>query len=178
LNPFVEDIPDKFARREGNITLVVMGGVDRGGSGCACPENTFLRELLTHIVITEKDWVIVDMEAGVEHMGRATAKSVDVMAIVVEPTPRALKTFHKIRDLASDIGVELIAVVGNKIRGEDDIAFLKDGIDPVLLVGWLPFLDPILERERAGSAGYADLIPESNVEKILKGLHGLVAASA
>ncbi|MHC5037061.1 MAG: ATP-binding protein [Planctomycetota bacterium] len=178
LNPFVEDIPEKFARREENITLVVMGGVERGGGGCACPENAFLRELLAHIVITEEDWVVVDMEAGVEHMGRATAKAVDVMGIVSEPTPRALQTVRKVRELTSDIGVARIGVVGNKVRGKADEDFLREGVSPLPLVGWLPYIDAVRDMERGGNAGYTELVPGSRIEEILKGLQELANAPA
>jgi len=178
LNPFVEDIPEKFAHREGNMTIIVMGGVDRGGSGCACPENAFLREILTHIVISEEDWVVLDMEAGVEHMGRATARTVDVMVIVAEPTPRAMQTVKKVRDLASDIGVTKIGVVGNKVRGEEDVRFIEENASPLPLVGWVPFLDSIREAELRGDGVYSDRIPKENVEGILNGLRNLVGSGA
>jgi CO dehydrogenase maturation factor len=176
LNPFVEDIPEKYAHREGNTTLIVMGSVDHGGSGCACPENAFLREILTHIVITEEDWVVLDMEAGVEHMGRATARTVDVMAIVAEPTPRALQTVEKVRDLASDIGVTKIGVVGNKIRGDQDVSFLEEKVAPLPLLGWVPFLEGVREAELRGEGGFSDLVPLENLEGILDGLRTLAGS--
>ncbi|MHC4600143.1 MAG: ATP-binding protein [Planctomycetota bacterium] len=178
LNPFVEDIPERFAIRDGNVTLVVMGGMDRGGGGCACPENSFLREIVTHIVISEDDWVILDMEAGVEHMGRATARAVDVMAIVAEPTPRAVQTAGKVRELAADIGVGRIGVVGNKIRGEEDLVYLRKAVAPLPLIGWIPHLDGVRDAERAGKAGFSEFVPKARVEEILEGLRGLAAAAA
>ena len=178
LNPFVEDIPERFAIRDGNVTLVVMGGMDRGGGGCACPENSFLREIVTHIVIGEDDWVVLDMEAGVEHMGRATARAVDVMAIVAEPTPRAVQTVKKVRALACDIGVGKIGVVGNKIRGEEDLGYLRENIASLPLIGWVPYLEGIRDAERAGRAGFSELVPAARLEEILEGLRGLASAPA
>jgi CO dehydrogenase maturation factor len=177
LNPFVEDLPDKFALREGNISLVVMGGMDAGGSGCACPENNFLREIVTHIVITGEDWVVMDMEAGVEHMGRATAKAVDVMVIVADPTPRALQTVKQVHGLGKDIGVTNIGVIGNKIRDEEDVTFLEKNIAPVPLVGWVPFLEGAREAERSGKGGFSELIPRERVIEILEGLRGIASVA-
>ncbi len=177
LNPFVQDIPGKYAVKDGSLTLVVMGGVERGGRGCACPENAFLRELLTHIMVTEEEWVIVDMEAGVEHMGRATAHSVDVMVIVAEPTPRAVQTAKKVERLAGDIGVSRMAVVGNKVRGEEDAAWLRDQVAPLPVVGWIPFLEAVSGLERRGERGFFEILPRERVEDILKGVRGLAEGS-
>ena len=173
LNPRVDDIPAKYALRRGNLTLVVMGSVDKGGKGCACPENTFLRELMSHLVIRENEWVVMDMEAGVEHLGRATAKAVDAMVVVAEPTPRAALTAQRIMKLCADIGVRRIGGVGNKVRGEADVEFLKERFAPAPLIGWLPFKDRIGEIERTGSQGTAKGIEEAEVEKILEGIKGL-----
>src|SRR3989338_5282962 len=85
LNPKIDDIPEKFSKRRVGISLIVMGTVDAGGSGCVCPESTFLRELLKHLVLKENEDVVMDMEAGIEHLGRATAQAMDGMVVVVEP---------------------------------------------------------------------------------------------
>ena len=174
LNPFVADIPEKYAVRRGNLTLVVLGAIDRGGSGCACPENAFLRNLMSHIVISESDWVVLDMEAGVEHMGRATAKSVDAMIIVAEPTPKAVQTVLKVRELGKDIGVERIAVVGNKIRVPADLEFLRARVAPLPIAGWLPFLEGAAEIERGGRGGFAELVPGQRIEELVAGIAALV----
>ncbi|MCU0724065.1 MAG: P-loop NTPase, partial [Planctomycetes bacterium] len=130
LNPRVEDIPERFALRRGPLTLVAMGAVEKGGKGCACPENAFLRELLAHLVLGEGEWVVVDMEAGLEHLGRATARAVDAMAVVSEPTPRSVMTAHRAAKLSAEIGVRRIGAVGNKVRGPADLAFLEERLAP------------------------------------------------
>ena len=178
LNPRVEDIPDRFALRRGSLSLVVMGAIERGGSGCACPENTFLRELLSHLVLREGEWVVLDMEAGVEHLGRATARAVDAMAIVAEPTPRAVMTAQRAARLCADIGVRRIGAVGNKVRGPEDVAFLKERLAPLPLIGWIPFLDRVGEIERSGGQGFAEAVPVAEIERIIEGLRELAASPA
>lgn len=178
LNPQVEDIPGKFALRRGPLSLVVMGAIERGGSGCACPENTFLRELLSHLVLREGDWVVLDMEAGVEHLGRATARAVNAMAIVAEPTPRAVLTAQRAARLCADIGVRRIGAVGNKVRGPEDVAFLRERLAPLPLIGWVPFLDRVGEIERQGGQGLAEAVPVEDVDRILDGIRNLAATPA
>jgi CO dehydrogenase maturation factor len=176
LNPRVDDIPGRFALRRGPLTLVVMGAVERGGKGCACAENAFLRDLLSHLLLREGEWVVADMEAGVEHLGRATARAVDVMAVVSEPTPRAALTAQRVAKLSADIGVRRIGVVGNKVRGPDDVAFLEARLAPLPLVGWLPLLDRVADLERSGRQELSEAVPAAEVEKILAGLEGLTEA--
>lgn len=126
LNPAVEDIPERFYRKAGDIKVLMMGRVSKGGSGCKCPENAFLRELLSHLLLDRKETVICDMEAGVEHMGRGTVKGLDALVVVVEPDVRSIKTMTKIESLAEDIQVEKVYVVGNKIRNSEEKDFIKE----------------------------------------------------
>jgi len=105
---------------------MVMGGVKKGGSGCICPESVLLKALVTHIVLARDEVVILDMEAGLEHLGRATAMSVDQLIVVVEPGRRSIETAYQIRKLASDIGVKKLNFVGNKIRTDRDETFLRE----------------------------------------------------
>ena len=116
LNPKVDDIPEKFARQLDGVKLIVMGGVKKGGSGCICPESVLLRTLVTHMVLLRDEVVVMDMEAGIEHLGRATAKGVDRLIVVVEPGRRSIETARHVRQLAGDLGLHQVAVVGNKIR--------------------------------------------------------------
>ncbi|GAI88185.1 unnamed protein product [marine sediment metagenome] len=125
LNPRVDDIPEKYSLSHNGIRLLVMGTVTKGGGGCACPENTFLRELLTHLFTAEKDIVIMDMVAGVEHLGRGTATAMDMLLVVVEPNQRSIETAIRIKKLASDIGISDIRVVANKIRNDEERAFIE-----------------------------------------------------
>ncbi len=120
LNPKVSDLPERLWVEHLGIRLMVMGGVKRGGGGCACPENVLLKNLVAHLLLERKEVVILDMVAGIEHLGRATAKAVDKLLVVVEPSRRSLETTFKIRNLAKDIGLENIGIIGNKLRAEED----------------------------------------------------------
>jgi len=143
MNPKVDDIPDRYCIEHKGIKLLVMGTVSRGGGGCACPENAFLKSLLTHLVIAREEWVLLDMEAGIEHLGRGTALGVDVMLIVVEPSRASLETSHRIEKLAGDIGIKKLAVVGNKIQDEEELQFLKENLGDLPLVGHIEYSSEI-----------------------------------
>ncbi len=139
LNPTVEDIPDKFAKRIGNIKLIVMGTVKQGGSGCMCPESGFLKALLSKLLLEKDESVVMDMEAGVEHLGRATAGFVDKLFIVVEPNISSIDAAKKISSLASDLKIKNISVISNKTRSKSEADFVKEKISPVPFIGSIPF---------------------------------------
>ena len=114
LNPRVDDIIERYgAKGPEGVVLLVMGTIDKGGTGCICPESAFLRSLLRHVLFKD-NVVILDMEAGIEHLGRGTARGVDLMLTVVEPGMRAIETVGRIKKLAADIGIKNIAGVINK----------------------------------------------------------------
>ncbi len=128
MNPKVDDIPDKFSVKKDTIKLMAMGTIRRGGSGCACPENVMVRQLLSHLLIQRDEVVILDMEAGIEHLGRGTSKFVDLLLVVLEPTNSSIQTFNRIEKLANDLGIKKIIPVANKIRNSEDIERIKKGI--------------------------------------------------
>lgn len=150
LNPRVDDLPDALSARLGNIKLMRLGGVKKGGSGCICPESTLLRALITHIVLARNEVVVMDMEAGIEHLGRATAQAVDKLLVVVEPGRRSIDTAEHIKFLAAGIGLKNIALVGNKIRSDKDIAFLKEHLSDFTFLGFLPYDDALVEADVKG----------------------------
>ncbi len=76
INPEVGDLPERFSIVDNGLRLMVMGGVPSGGSGCICPESAMLRALMTHLLLHRDQFVLLDMEAGIEHLGRATARAV------------------------------------------------------------------------------------------------------
>ncbi len=125
LNPEVSDIPEKFAVEHHGVRLLVMGKVDKAGGGCMCPENTFIKSLLAHLILGRDEFVILDMVAGSEHLGRATAKNVDALLIVVEPTDLSVSTAKHIKNLSAELGIKQIYFVANKIRNNSDEDFLK-----------------------------------------------------
>ncbi len=149
LNPKVDDIPEKYAMKHNGIRLMIMGRVKRGGSGCYCPENALLRALLVHLLVARDEVVILDMEAGIEHLGRGTARAVDKLIVVVEPGRRSLETAYNIDKLAQDIGLLNIAIVGNKIRSESDKHFLVSNLPNFEFLGFIPYDQKVVEADLA-----------------------------
>jgi CO dehydrogenase maturation factor len=158
LNPRVDDIPERFSIVNRGVRLLEMGSVDTGGSGCICPEAAMLKTLFTHLLFRKDDILILDMYAGVEHLGRATADFVDAMLIVVEPTRRSLGTASQIKQLANDIGLTRLWLVGNKIRNIDEIDFLATESPNLPLLGTLPVDLRVQEADRLGIPVY-DHVP-------------------
>jgi len=150
LNPKVNDLPDKLSAKFENISLMRLGSVKKGGSGCLCPASTLLRALITHIVLIRDDVVVMDMEAGIEHLGRATASAVDKLIVVVEPGRRSIETAAHIKELASEIGLKNIVLVGNKIRGKKDEEFLKKNIHDLPFLGFIPHDNALIEADLDG----------------------------
>jgi CO dehydrogenase maturation factor len=150
LNPRVDDIPERFSVIHRGVRLLEMGSVDLGGSGCICPEAAMLKTLFTHLLFRDEDVLILDMYAGVEHLGRATVDFVDSMIIVVEPTRRSLGTARQIKKLAQDIGLERLWLVGNKVRNEDESAFLESHTPGIPVLGMLPADLAVQEADRLG----------------------------
>ena len=143
MNPKVDDIPESYWVDKNGIKLLVMGTVQRGGGGCACPENAFLKSLLGHMMIARKEWVILDMEAGIEHLGRGTALGVDVMLVVVEPNRTSAETAHRIRKLAADIGIKSVKVVCNKVRNPADEDMIRNTCEGLDILGFLPLSEQV-----------------------------------
>ncbi len=159
LNPRVDDIPERFSVTYRNVRLLEMGSVDMGGSGCICPESAMLKTLFTHLLFRQDDILILDMYAGVEHLGRATVDFVDAMIIVVEPTRRSLGTAAQIKKLANDIGLQRLALVGNKVRNEDEANFLRQETPGIPVLGLLPADLGVQEADRLGIPVY-DHVPK------------------
>jgi CO dehydrogenase maturation factor len=139
INPTVSDIPDKYSYDVNGVKLLVLGTIYKGGGGCACPENVFLKNLMAHLVLQRDEVVIVDMEAGIEHLGRATVEGMDALIVVVEPGQRSLSTAHRVRELAADIGLRRVLAVANKVRSRDDEQFIRDHLDGLPLLGSIAF---------------------------------------
>jgi CO dehydrogenase maturation factor len=150
LNPKVDDLPEKIAISDGNIRLIIMGGVQQGGSGCLCPENALLKTLVSHLILGRGEVVIMDMAAGLEHLGRGTAEAVDRLIIVVEPGRRSIDVAQRIRTLASDIGLKNIYLVGNKVRGTGDREFLQQALAGFQFIGFIPYDEKIIEADLKG----------------------------
>jgi CO dehydrogenase maturation factor len=160
LNPKVDDIPEKFAMKLDGIRLMLMGRVKRGGAGCYCPESALLQTLMSHLLLARNEVIIMDMEAGIEHLGRGTARAVDRLIIVVEPGRRSIETASSIKGLASEIGLENLAVVGNKVRNESDREFLKSNLPDLDFLGFIPYDQAVIE------ADHANLSPLESSEQV------------
>jgi CO dehydrogenase maturation factor len=154
LNPRVDDIPERFSVLHRGVRLLEMGSVEVGGSGCICPEAAMLKTLFTHLLFREDDILLLDMYAGVEHLGRATVDFVDAMLVVVEPTRRSLGTAKQIQKLANDIGLMRLYMVGNKVRNEEEARFLESESKDIPLIGYLPADLKVQEADRLGVPVY------------------------
>ena len=159
INPRVDDIPERFSVVHRGVRLLESGSVELGGSGCICPEAAILKTLFTHLLFREDDVLLLDMYAGVEHLGRATVDFVDAMVVVVEPTRRSLGTASQIKKLAHDIGLKSLYLVGNKVRNEEEQAFLESETPGLPVLGFLPADLKVQEADRLGIPVY-DHVPE------------------
>jgi CO dehydrogenase maturation factor len=159
LNPRVDDIPDRFSVDYRGIKLLQLGTISTGGTGCICPESAMLKTLVTHAVLYRDEVMILDMEAGVEHLGRATAGAVDAFLIVVEPGRRSLGTAQTIQQLAADIGITRCYVVGNKVRDQADRDYIQNSLPDLPVIGFLSADPRAVEADMRGQAIF-DAAPE------------------
>lgn len=150
LNPKIDDIPNKFIREHDGIKLIVMGTVKAGDAGCACPQNAFLRRLLHQVVLSQNEHIIVDFEAGIEHLGRGTASRFDHLVIVVEPTSLSLDSFSRIYPLAKDIGIKTISAVANRITAREDIDFINSYLGKIKMLGDISFSPACIKASQTG----------------------------
>ena len=169
LNPRVDDIPERFSVLHRGVRLLEMGSVELGGSGCICPEAAMLKTLFTHLLFRKDDILLLDMYAGVEHLGRATVDFVDAMLVVVEPTRRSLGTAAQIKKLANDIGLKRLYLVGNKVRNDDEAKFLENETPGLPVLGYLPADLKVQEADRLGVPVY-DYVEslKASTEQIIK----------
>lgn len=154
LNPQVSDIPDAYAKEINGVKLLVMGTVETGGSGCVCPEHVMLKAILANLVFRKDDVVIMDMEAGLEHLARGTASIMDQFIVVIEPGARSIQTYEKVKQLAADLGVTRVRVVANKVRDERDEEYLKSRIPAEDLLGFIHYNAEVIEADRQGASPY------------------------
>jgi len=166
LNPKVDDLPEGLGYKVNGITLMVMGKSKAASSGCYCPENVLLRRLLKHLVVERDEVVIVDMEAGIEHLTRGTAGAVDAFIVVVEPGQRSIQTAGVVRRMAKELGVKRVFAVANKLRGAEDLNFIKEGMGDMELAGYITFSDAIMEADIKGASPFS--FSPKTVEEVRK----------
>ena len=154
LNPRVDDIPDRFSLEKNGVKLLSMGNVEKGGGGCVCPESVMLKQLISHLVIARDEVVIMDMEAGLEHLGRGTAGMMDRFIVVTEPGERSIQTFEKLKPLAAELGIKKINVAANKLRGPEDEDFIKSRISEDELLGFIHYSEECAIADRKGTSPF------------------------
>ena len=165
LNPKVDDIPDKFSREHQGIKILLMGRVKKGGSGCFCPENAFLKAVLSHLFFSGEDVVILDMEAGIEHLGRGTAEGVDGLIIVAEPSMRSIETAIRIKSLAEDLKIDKVFLVGNKVRNDKDIDFIRKNSSDFEILGFIWYNNKLIDKVTNSIIGEIKEIKKSLIRR-------------
>jgi CO dehydrogenase maturation factor len=164
INPQVSDIPDKYGKLCNGVRLLVLGTVDTAGSGCVCPEHVMLKRIINNLVLHREDVVILDMEAGLEHLGRGTTSGMDQFVVVIEPGARSIQTYQNVKRLATELGVKQVRVVANKVRDEKDEAFIREKIPSEDLLGFIHYNTEVIDADRNGSSPYD--FSKSAVEEI------------
>ncbi|MDH3393726.1 MAG: AAA family ATPase [Desulfobulbaceae bacterium] len=149
LNPQVDDLLADFIVEKNNIKLMVLGAIQTGDKGCACPENTVLKRMLTKLLLSPSQMVLLDMEAGVEHLGRGTIASVDQLLVVVIPSKSSVRTALKVKKLAEDVGINNIAFVGNLVQDSEDEVFLCEALGETP-IAFFPDALAVRKTERSG----------------------------
>ncbi len=160
LNPEVSDIADTYASFHEGVALLVLGAIKRGGGGCACPENVLLRALVADLVLNKDDVLIMDMEAGLEHLGRATTSGVDTMLVVVEPGFRSVEGAKRIVELANQIRLSDIKFVANKVDGPEDEAFIRESLHDQEILEFIPYSNSLRRVDRPGKSVLSGLDSE------------------
>lgn len=154
MNPKVDDIPDKYAKVCNGVKLLVLGTVETGGSGCVCPEHVILKRIISHLMLRSTDVVILDMEAGLEHLARGTTSGMDQFIVVIEPGARSIQTYKNVKRLAADLGVKQVSVVANKVRSAEDEEFIRSRIPEEDLLGFIHYNSEVIDADRQGSSPY------------------------
>jgi len=176
LNPKVDDIPAKYARKVGSIRLLTLGGVSKGGGGCICPASALIRALMTHLILRRDETIIMDMEAGIEHLGRATAQAMDAMVVVVEASPWSLRTARRVRDLAGDIGISSVLAVANRLGDDSDLRMIEAALEDIPLIGHLPWDDRLKDGILSAELEGGKIQPRDALRGNLEALEAMLSA--
>ncbi len=166
LNPKVDDIPDTYSKTYNGVKLLLLGTVETGGGGGVCPEHVMLRRIISHLMLRSKDVVIMDMEAGLEHLGRGTCESMEQFIVVIEPGARSVQTYKNVKRLAADLGIRQVRVVANKVRSVEDEEFVRSKIPAEDLLGFIHYNTEVIDADRQGKAPYD--VSQSATDEIRK----------
>ncbi|MGA2316013.1 MAG: carbon monoxide dehydrogenase accessory protein CooC [Thermodesulfobacteriota bacterium] len=154
LNPKVDDLPDDMGVTYAGVKLLLLGCIPQGGGGCFCPENILLKNLVRHLLVQRDEALIIDMEAGLEHLGRGSTGYVDALIIVVEPGQRAINTAKQIKKLGEDLHIKKIMIVGNKVTSEEDRRIIEESLSDFPVLGHMSFNPKVLQADREGKSPY------------------------
>lgn len=168
INPKVDDIPDAYSVRHEGVRLLVMGKSKEAAAGCYCPEHVLLRRLISHLILRSNEVVVLDMEAGIEHLTRGTAGGVDAFIVVVEPGQRSLQTARHVESLARGLGVKEVFVVGNKVQRDTDKAFIEKRLAGMTVLGYMSFSDDTVQADLDGRSPYDASPGAVNEAKVIK----------
>jgi CO dehydrogenase maturation factor len=164
LNPKVDDLPDDMGVVYQGVKLLLLGCIPQGGGGCFCPENVLLKNLVRHLLVKREEALIIDMEAGLEHLGRGSTGHVDALVIVVEPGQRAMNTAKQIKKLGEDLKIKNMMIVGNKITSEEDRRLIEEQLSDFPVLGHMSFNPKVLQADREGKSPYD--IDEKIIEEV------------
>ena len=166
-----DELMSKFSTpAASNVDLIVMGRPMHGsaGSGCMCMSHRTVRELISQLT-NMGSHTVTDMEAGLEHLKRGTARHVDMMLVVAEPYYRSLEAASRTAELAVELGVPYVKVVGNKVRGPEDRQAIESYCrkHQMEIIGWVPHDDELVAAERQNRAPY-DAVPNAPAVKAIR----------
>jgi CO dehydrogenase maturation factor len=154
LNPKVDDLPDEMGVTYQGVKLLLLGSIPQGGGGCFCPENVLLKNLVRYLLVQREEALIIDMEAGLEHLGRGSTGYVDALIIVVEPGQRAMNTAKQIKRLGEDLKIKNTMIVGNKVNSEEDRRLIEEQLSDFPILGHMSFNPKVLQADREGKSPY------------------------
>lgn len=169
LNPDVDEILEEYCLRRDNIYFLRMGGLKKGGEACYCKENSFLNSIVNSLLLDREDVVILDMGAGIEHLSRGTARGVDAMLVVVEPSLNSVGTALQVKRMSEDLGIERVFFIGNKVRTEKEKLFLEQRLPDQTLLGVIPYDDEAVDTAMEDGAAIS---PQGIIYKTLKEIKG------
>jgi CO dehydrogenase maturation factor len=176
LNPYVSDIPEKYVIKLNGIKIIVMGGIKKGGGGCACPANVFIKNLIGELLLKKDEVVIMDMEAGIEPLGRATVKAIDGMIVVVDPSQRSFEVARKIKNLSCEVGIKKVFLIANKIKDNQQYEIARKKLEDFIFLGHLSYCEELikLDLEGKGVQGIKAICSQiegirQDIERYLKG---------
>lgn len=175
MNPTVSDLPERLSLTDGNIKLMVMGGVKKGGGGCVCPENVLLKSLVSHLVLNMDEAIVMDMEAGIEHLGRGTAAAVNCLIVVAEPGKRSVETALETNRLAREIGLNKVVVVGNKVRNKSDKEYLENSLHDFTFLGFIPYHQDFIEADIKGLQAFESVKSPKVIAEVTRIVNSVLA---